>query len=481
MQTPDESMRKSPSLQLSRTKLPGPVLLYLLAVAIPVQFNLGSLSLNGLKLLLLILIVPLTIRMLAGRYGRVYWTDILFLLHVLWTAVALTVNNPNRVIEFIGSTSIEFIGGYVLARAYIRNAETFIALIRFLAFLIVATLPIALYEAITSHTIIIETIRKIPGLTSFTIIDMPTRMGLDRVQAVFPHPILYGLFASVGFSLTFIGLKNTVSNPVRYLLSVVITLCVFLSLSSGALLSIVLQLGLILWAWLLNQVKYKWHVLLALLVALYITIDILSNRAPIQVFMSYATFSPHTAYYRALIFEWGMKNVWAHPVFGLGFHDWVRPWWMHSGSMDNFWLVITSQFGIPGFVFLALGYLIALWQIGTRKLGENITLLQLRRAWMFTFIGLSFTLTTVHIWSTVYSFVFFLFGTGFWFITTKPTDLEKSDTMESGKREKPIYRRPDLSPGFSRKTEIENQPESQDATPKSLQSTSDRPKYSRFS
>jgi hypothetical protein len=44
----------------------------------------------------------------------------------------------------------------------------------------------------------------------------------------------------------------------------------------------------------------------------------------------------------------------------------------------------------------------------------------LRRSWLIVFVGMTFSLSTVHVWSTLYSFVFFLFGSGMWFLTSPP-------------------------------------------------------------
>lgn len=491
MQTSNLDIPKLPDLSRSRGRLPVPVLLYLLAVVIPVQFHLGPLSLNGVRLILLILIIPLSVQLMMGKFGRIFWTDILFVLHIFWATVSLGVNNPDRVIESIGSTSIEFIGGYVLGRAYIRDVETFTSLIRVLGIIIVAILPIAFYEAFTGRALVLETIRRIPGLTSFpTVFDLP-RMGLDRVQATFPHPIHYGLFASVGFSLYLVGLKDIVSTPVRYVISALIGLSVFLSLSSGALLSIILQIGMISWAWILKPVRYKWLVLFGVFAALYVMIDLLSNRSPMRVFMTYATFSPHNAYWRAAIFEWGMYNVWNNPIFGLGQNDWVRPTWMHSPSVDNFWLLAAMRYGIPGFAFLAIGYLIALWQVGRRNLNQDIRLQQFRRAWMFTFVGLTFTLATVHVWSIVYSFVFFMLGAGIWFTSVKVEGPVTTVMAEPGRDMKLKHRRVDITSGLTQSTnpEAPTRPvpttelkrRHQSTLPESRTAGSDEPKYSRFS
>ena len=109
-----------------------------------------------------------------------------------------------------------------------------------------------------------------------------------------------------------------------------------------------------------------------------------------------------------------MKNLWGSPLFGIGLNDWVRPWYMHSGSMDNFWLVMGVRYGIPGFVTIASGYALMIYGIMRRDFEQSPVLARIRRAWVFTFLGLSFTLTTVHIWTNIYSFVFFMFGAGVW-------------------------------------------------------------------
>lgn len=159
----------------------------------------------------------------------------------------------------------------------------------------------------------------------------------------------------------------------------------------------------------------------------YVVVDLISNRSALQVFLSYATFSPATAYWRTIIFEWGMKNVWANPIFGIGLNSWVRPWFMYSGSMDNFWLVNAVRYGIPGFLLLACGYGLALWSVVRRDFSTDKQMLNLRMAWIITFCGLTFTLCTVHIWTTLYSFVFFMFGAGMWFISAQPETEDNSE------------------------------------------------------
>ncbi|SPH24106.1 hypothetical protein DEA8626_03155 [Defluviimonas aquaemixtae] len=390
------------------------VMLYLLTIVMPLGFDIGSIAMTSVRLLLLVVIIPLTVGLISGQYGRRYPIDWLFFLHVVWAAISLLVNNPNRAIESIGSTGIEFIGGYVLARAYIRTASDFIGLIRVVLALVVLLLPFAILETRSGTAVIPAVIERLPVLTTVTQVDIPMRMSLHRVQAVFAHPIHFGLFCSVALSLTYVGLRNSMSLVGRIVACMAIGLGIFLSLSSGALLAAMLQIGLITWDRIFRNMRRRWLLLVGLFVAMYVTIDILSNRTPLKVMMSYATFSAHTAYYRSIIFDWGMRNVWDNPIFGLGFRPWIRPSYMKTGTIDNFWLVIAIRNGIPGFLLLALGYADAIIRVGRRQFTPGTTLANLKLAWMFTFVGLSFTLSTVHIWTAIYSFVFFMLGSGLW-------------------------------------------------------------------
>ena len=108
-----------------------------------------------------------------------------------------------------------------------------------------------------------------------------------------------------------------------------------------------------------------------------------------------------------------MENVMGSPIFGIGLNDWVRPSWMHSGSFDNFWLLQAMRYGIPSFVFLALGIAASIWSI-TRAQGLSFGQKQCRTAYMVALTGLLFTLATVHVWGSTSVFFMFYIGAGVW-------------------------------------------------------------------
>lgn len=399
---------------------PWPVVIYVIAVLFPASFYAGPLFLTILRVILLVMAPVLLIRLFSGAYGRMLLTDWAFLGFMGWMGLALTIRSPDMAVTQMGSLGIEFLGGYLMGRAYVRDKETMYALILVLAKAAIFLLPFAAYEAVTGRSLLLSAIEAIPGMSAPKQFDMPPRMGLIRVQSVFPHPILFGMYASASCALILVGLRGVVSTPKRYFLTAASVGCVMLSLSSGALLAVVLQMMLVGWALVFRNNKYCWHFFLALAAVFYVVVDMGSNRSPLDVFMSYATFSSGTAYIRKLIFDWGMVNVRANPIFGLGMNDWVRAHFLKS-SVDNFWLLNTMRYGIPGFLLLALGYFGALWQIGRRNLSASPRLVNLRLAWVITFSGLGFTLCTVHIWNNAYSFVFFMFGAGMWLQYANPT------------------------------------------------------------
>jgi hypothetical protein len=399
------------------------VALFLTLVVLPVGLHVGPLYLNGVRIFLITLIVPLSINLLRGRYGSLLLTDIFFALYFVWIIIALWVNNPDKVVQNGGSTGVEFLGGYLLVRACIRDSDSFLVLVRSLVALVIICSPLALFEALSGTSLLIQFVNSLPFASAPPDLAIDRRLGLERVQLGFEHPIHWGLFCSVSTALCFVGLKGQSSLTIRLAFSVLICISGALAFSSGAILAIALQVGLIIWAAIFRQNTKRWVILFGLGIVCYVVVDMISNRSPLQVFMSYATFSAESAYWRSTIFEWGMVNVWAHPVFGLGLGDWARPIWMHISSVDNFWLLVAMRYGLPAFVFLAFGYIHALWRIGRRDLHADTALWFMRRAWMFCFVGLTFTLATVHVWGSIHALVFFLFGSGMWLMPqTNPAE-----------------------------------------------------------
>ena len=130
-------------------------------------------------------------------------------------------------------------------------------------------------------------------------------------------------------------------------------------------------------------------------------------------------------YYRSDIFKYGIENVWAHPIFGIGLNDWQRPDWMADPTVDNFWLLVAMRHGILGFLFLALATVILL--VGKTTVASQSTT-ALRTGVGISLLATVFAGTTVHFWGALLTHFAFLLG-----LTSAIKTLPNSE-MQMGKR-----------------------------------------------
>lgn len=314
-------------------------------------------------------------------------------------------------VETIGLVWIDTLGAYLLGRCYIRTPEAFYATVRLLFWLAIILLPFAVYEAVTGEAIIITLFSKI-GAT-YPDHWMQKRMNLDRVQGPFPHPIHFGVFvlSLVGVSYYVLGY----SRPwiTRSFRAVIITLTGAFCLSSGPLVSVMSQLNMIVWDGMMKSVRQRWYILLGLSAVGFVIVDMISNRTPFHVVASYLAFNSSTAYGRIMIWEWGTKNIFDNPIFGIGLNDWERAWFM-TESVDMFWILPAMMHGIPIWILWFMLFFSIIFAIAYRaNLGERIS--WYRTGYLITMFGMFMVGWTVHFWTHTYVFFVFLLAAGIWF------------------------------------------------------------------
>ena len=169
--------------------------LVLVLLLTPAFFSIGPLSMSPARLVFLVTMPVMLVQLLRGAYGRILLTDILLLCFIGWMALAVIANHPPRVaLEFIGASAVTLLGAYLAGRSGIRCKADFVAMVRFLALIVMVSFPFAIYEVLTSDPILLTLLRQIPGITTNGNINHDPRLGLWRAQFVFPHPIHYGLF-----------------------------------------------------------------------------------------------------------------------------------------------------------------------------------------------------------------------------------------------------------------------------------------------
>ncbi len=390
--------------QATRSGALKPILLglFIAAVLMPIRIYIGDFRVDPFRIYLLIGFVPMAIMMLSGRAGRLTLVDGFMVLYALWIVVALTHNHGNWGITNGGITVVELLGGYMLGRLMVRSLEDFDRLVRYLMGSLVVISPFVLHEFVTNRWLIGELFGAIFPVGNE---HSGERLGFTRVQAGFPHPILYGLYASIPFACAYYLYRDRFGVMVRRVAFVGVM--TFASLSSGPLLSLFVQGGLIAWD---KLTKGRWMLLGVLSVIGYVVIDILSNRTPVQIFVQTFTLNPTTAYWRIHIFEYGKQAVLNNPIFGIGHHDHPRPFWL-TASVDNFWLLNAMRYGLVGLGFLGAAVLLNVFNI-IRLKNLSRAAQDARLAFLVSFAGLAFTLSTVHVWNSISSMVFVFLGAG---------------------------------------------------------------------
>lgn len=395
-----------PAMRSSNAVLPPwPVTTFIGTLLIPFSagVHVGSLWITPHRLLLLVALVPTSLALLTGRGGRLRAIDILFLFHAGWMAVALAaVHGIATGAESGGILAVEAASSYLIAKVYIRESTSFLRTARLL---VLATLILPLVtvpESLLGKRILLDLVGRSAPPTADSF-----RFGLLRASGPFQHPILYGLFTASAFSLCWIVIKSRLYRIVAITGIVVATA---VSFSSGAILAIAVQAGLLLWRLATPWLRHRWFVLAAIFVAIAISIQLVSASGALSVFLRYLTFNPQTSYMRLTQWEYGTEEVLRHPFTGLGFNDWRRPSWVPY-SIDSFWLVTALKYGLPACLALIAVIALSAIRVGAR---EGRATGGVASAWVIDVTALAVAATTVHLWGTAFTYFCFFLGMASW-------------------------------------------------------------------
>jgi len=393
--------------------VPLPVVFFFLGMILPtaISVSVGGMRLSAYRIVLLVMFVPMIWTLVTGARGKLNIFDGFAIAHSVWALLALIKwGGLAQGLESGGIYVVEALGAYLIGRLYIRSYEDFRAMATAYVGTVVGMLAFTIPEALTGTHFLKDTAASLFGGAKAHFIDK--RMGLERAFGSFDHPILYGVFSASAFSMAYYICAGRSLSNMRGMLKVIgVIAATFISASGGPYVVLLMQIFVAGWDRALQFVG-RWRLLFTLMGLTYVGIDLFSNRTPFHVFVSYFTFSAHSAYNRINIWIYGTAEVARHPIFGIGLGDWIRAPWM-SDSMDNFWLLITVRYGVPALLFLlatVFGLVIA---AGLRK---NLPLKwrHARHAWAFTLFGISVAAATVHLWNALFVLFMFLVGAGAW-------------------------------------------------------------------
>ena len=398
---------------------PIPVALAILSFACPTEFSLylGTVRLPVHRIVLIFFMFPALFKLFQPRQMRLSSYDVLFLGYNVWTVAVFCMHlGTADGLQFGGALAVESFGGYIVARAYIRDYAQFRACLMFLIFTMLIVAALAFPEAISGRIIIHDFLFTLTGYYHPTGVE--TRLGLTRAYSTFDHPILYGSFCASMLSMMWFTGTTWFSRSAR---AGLVIGCTFLGLSSAPLLVLGLQIAIIGWDKLTRTYQRRVTYTLIGCVIFYFTLDFLSNRPAYVAILTRVTLDPWTAFYRIQIWTYGSVTVENYPWFGIGLNDWERPAWMYSSSVDAFWLLIPMRVGLPATVMLLGGIWMLLRNVHFKR-RRPFTRLEKEIAigWTISFLAIAIAGGTVHYWNSLYAYFFFLIGMGGWLADAKP-------------------------------------------------------------
>ena len=393
------------------------VTIFLVSLVIPFVFQLGPLRFSAYRILLFVMTIPLVVLWLSGRAGRMRLADIALLLMCCWIALSyMVIHGPAVAIEAGGISFVQTMGAYFLARVYVRTPEDFLKVVQLLFWIIAGFLPFAVFEAVTGRDLALEVFNAI--YRSYYAFDMEPRWGLRRVQLVFEHPILYGVFCSSLVAMAYFVLGHGRGFVRRLIQTGLVIFAAGLSLSSGPLTAMGAQLGLIAWSRMFNSFRMRWYALVGMTLSAALVIEAFSNRTVPQILISFVAFRKSSAWNRLRIWDYGSASVAEHPLFGIGQNDWVRARFMPA-SIDMFWLVPAVKHGLPSALLLQIAFFAVFLTVLFRK-GLNPRDADYRTGYLISMMGLYLAGWTVHYWNAVYVLLMFLLGCGYCFLSERP-------------------------------------------------------------
>jgi len=393
----------------------GAVFFYFLGVVLPSEFavNLFGLALIPVRVVLLVFFVPALIQLTKDRDFRPQAFDYFLIMAIAWMLFALCVNNGvEKGIKYGGSLALEALGGYLLARAYVRNYTQFAAAVSAYFLFVLVVGAVAVPEAFLKIKFVHAWASALTGNPDTAVTSEAGRLGLERATSTFDHPILYGAFCATSVGLVWYLNYNRTD---RWIRAGVIAFATFCSVSSAPLLAYAMALGFVGWERWTRQISNRAAITIAVAASGFLLIEVFSNRSAVEVIIALIALDSWTAYYRVLIWQNAFVDLSNNPLFGAALSAWTRPRWM-TGSVDSFWLVTALSGGLPAALLVGLAVIVMMVKVHARRLGfrETRERWQCRFGWTAAILGLCLQAFTVHYWGSMHSLFFFILGMGAW-------------------------------------------------------------------
>ena len=295
---------------------------------------------------------------------------------------------------------VEFLGGYIVARAFFFGRPALQAFVGALKFVTVVVIALAALEHMTQHIVTYNVVASLWGLPSFT---PEYRYGLLRAFSTFPHPILYGTFCVVAGAIFLYSERRFLG---RFLYTGGCFFGCLLAVSSAPLISFMIVLAVYAYDRIMRRYPWRWYVLVIGLSTLLVAVFALANK-PVSWIVSHLTLDPSTGYFRVATWDSAFYYIGLSPYVGFSFeaHGVIGDFFGNA-SVDSVWLALALRFGIPAIAFLFLANIATFYRPGSsasRRRSDPYTS-RMRTAFTLVLVVFMFTGLTVHYWNNIWMF-----------------------------------------------------------------------------
>jgi hypothetical protein len=295
---------------------------------------------------------------------------------------------------------VEFLGGYIVARAFFFGRPAVQAFVGALKFVAVVVIALAALEHLTQHIVTYNVVAALWGLPSFT---PEYRYGLLRAFSTFPHPILYGTFCVVAGAIFLYSERSFLG---RFLYTGGCFFGCVLAVSSAPLISFMIVISVYFYDRIMRRYSWRWDALVTGLCVLLVAVFALANK-PVSWIVSHLTLDPSTGYFRVATWDSAFYYIGLSPYVGFGFeaHGMIGDFFGNA-SVDSVWLALALRFGIPAIVFLFLSNVATFYRSGSTGVSRQTDpyMSRMRTAFTLVLIVFMFAGLTVHYWNNIWMF-----------------------------------------------------------------------------
>jgi hypothetical protein len=319
-------------------------LIGLIIPAAEVTFNVGGVKFTVGRFGIMLLFLP-ALMTLFQKSRRFVVSDVVVCATAGWMVAAGILASGSDSFSSAAAESIEFAGGYFVARAYFFGPLALQTFMKVLKILALTSIVLAIADSVSARLIVHDIVASLSGASA---ISAQYRGGMVRAASTFDHAILFGAFSCLVGTIL-LHSEQDARKRIFYV-SVCFLGCI-LSWSSSSLIAFTIVLAAYTYNRVMHRNKSRWVIFWSITGALLLVFFVASNN-PIGWIISHLTLEPESGFFRLMIWDAVFTKVNESWFFGFGFNLFNS--WILDTTVDSIWLVFALRFGVPAVALLFL-------------------------------------------------------------------------------------------------------------------------------